>query len=48
MKKFLKKRSGAIMLGLGAGILTLDLMGVSGVVTFAIGIILIVEGIDKV
>ena len=48
MKKFLKKRSGAIMLGLGATILALDIMGVKGIITFAIGIVLIVEGADRI
>tara|TARA_R100001082_G_scaffold55924_1_gene30795 strand:- start:494 stop:640 length:147 start_codon:yes stop_codon:yes gene_type:complete len=47
MKKFLKDKSGAIMLGVGAILLVSDLMGVEGVITFAVGIILIVEGVDR-
>ena len=47
MKKFLKDKSGAIMLGIGAMLLASDLMGVEGVITFAVGIILIVEGVDR-
>ena len=47
MKKFLKDKSGAIMLGVGAILLISDLMGVEGIITFAVGIILIVEGVDR-
>ena len=47
MKKFLKDKSGAIMLGVGAILLVSDLMGVEGVITFAVGIILMVEGVDR-
>jgi len=47
MKKFLKDKSGAIMLGVGAILLISDLIGVEGIITFAVGIILIVEGIDR-
>ena len=48
MKKFLKKKSGPIMVGIGAILLVSDLMGVEGVITFAVGIILIVEGVDRI
>jgi hypothetical protein len=48
MKKFLKDKSGPIMVGIGAILLVSDLMGVEGVITFAVGIILIVEGVDRV
>ena len=47
MKKFLKDKSGPIMVGIGAILLVSDLMGIEGVITFAIGIILIVEGVDR-
>jgi len=47
MKKFLKDKSGPIMVGIGAILLVSDLMGVEGAITFAIGIILIVEGVDR-
>ena len=47
MKKFLKEKSGPIMVGVGAILLVSDLMGVEGVITFAVGIILIVEGVDR-
>ena len=47
MKKFLKDKSGPIMMGVGAILLISDLMGVEGIITFAIGIILIVEGVDR-
>ena len=47
MKKFLKDKLGAIMLGIGAILLVSDLMGVEGVITFAVGIILMVEGVDR-
>ena len=47
MKKFLKDKSGAIMLGVGAVLLVSDLIGVEGVIAFAVGIILIVECIDR-
>ena len=47
MKKFLKDKSGPIMAGIGAILLVSDLMGVEGAITFAVGIILIVEGIDR-
>ena len=47
MKKFLKDKSGPIMMGIGTILLVSDLMGVEGVITFAVGIILIVEGIDR-
>ena len=48
MKKFLKEKSGPIMVGIGAILLVSDLMGVEGVITFAVGIILIVEGVDRI
>jgi len=48
MKKFLKDKSGAIMLGVGAILLISDLIGVEGVITFAVGVILMVEGIDRI
>ena len=48
MKKFLKDKSGPIMMGIGVILLVSDLMGVEGVITFAIGIILIVEGVDRI
>ena len=48
MKKFLKDKSGAIMLGIGSMLLITDLLGIEGVITFAVGIILIVEGIDRI
>ena len=48
MKKFLKDKSGPIMVGIGAILLVSDLMGIEGVITFAIGIILIVEGVDRI
>jgi hypothetical protein len=47
MKKFLKDKSGPIMVGIGAILLTSGLMGVEGAITFAIGIILMVEGVDR-
>jgi len=47
MKKFLKDKSGPIMMGVGAILLVSDLMGVEGVITFAVGIILMVEGVDR-
>ena len=47
MKKFLKDKSGPIMMGIGAVLLVGDLMGVEGIITFAVGIILIVEGVDR-
>ena len=47
MKKFLKDKSGAIMLGVGAILLISDLIGVEGVITFAVGVILMVEGVDR-
>jgi|TARA_R100001463_G_scaffold55606_2_gene107282 hypothetical protein len=48
MKKFLKDKSGVIMLGVGSILLISDLMGVEGAITFAVGIILMVEGIDRI
>ena len=48
MKKFLKDKSGPIMMGVGAILLVSDLMGVEGAITFAVGIILIVEGVDRI
>ena len=48
MKKFLKDKSGVIMLSVGCVLLISDLMGVEGVITFAVGIILMVEGIDRI
>ncbi len=48
MKKFLKEKSGPIMVGIGAILLVSDLMGIEGVITFAVGIILIVEGVDRI
>ena len=47
MKKFLKDKSGVIMLGVGSILLISDLMGVEGAITFAVGIILMVEGVDR-
>ena len=47
MKKFLKDKSGPIMMGIGAILLVSDLMGAEGIITFAVGIILIVEGVDR-
>ena len=48
MKKFLKEKSGPIMVGIGAILLVSDLMGIEGIITFAVGIILIVEGVDRI
>jgi len=48
MKKFLKDKSGPIMMGIGAVLLVSDLMGIEGIITFAVGIILIVEGVDRI
>ena len=48
MKKFLKEKSGPIMVGIGAILLVSDLMGIEGAITFAVGIILIVEGVDRI
>tara|TARA_R110002050_G_scaffold115856_1_gene232152 strand:- start:211 stop:357 length:147 start_codon:yes stop_codon:yes gene_type:complete len=48
MKKFLKDKSGVIMLGVGAILLISDLMGVEGAITFAVGVILMVEGVDRI
>ena len=48
MKKFLKEKSGPIMVGIGAILLVRDLMGIEGAITFAVGIILIVEGVDRI
>ena len=36
------------MVGIGAILLVSDLMGVEGAITFAVGIILIVEGVDRI
>jgi hypothetical protein len=47
MKKFLKDKSGPIMMGIGAVLLVSDLMGIEGIITFAVGVILIVEGVDR-
>ena len=47
MKKFLKDKSGPIIMGIGAILLVSDLMGIEGAITFAVGIILIVEGVDR-
>ena len=47
MKKFLKDKSGPIMMGIGAILLVSDLMGIEGIITFTVGIILIVEGVDR-
>ena len=47
MKKFLKDKSGPIMMGIGAVLLVSDLMGIEGIITFAVGIVLIVEGVDR-
>ena len=47
MKKFLKDKSGVIMLSVGAILLISDLMGVEGAITFAVGVILMVEGVDR-
>ena len=47
MKKFLKDKSGPIMMGIGVILLVSDLMGVEGLIVFAVGIILIVEGADR-
>ena len=43
----IKKHKAVIMVTTGAVILLLDLLGIKGVVTFAVGIILIIEGIDR-
>ena len=43
----IKKYKAVIMVTTGVVILLLDLLGVKGVVTFAVGIILIIEGIDR-
>ena len=43
----IKKYKAHIMVAAGASILILDLLGINGAVTFAIGIILITEGVSK-
>ena len=50
MKKFLKEKNGIIMIGLGSTILISDLIGIDSVLTavVGIGIILIVEGVDRI
>lgn len=47
MKKFFKEKSGAIMMVLGAVLLAADLAGVEGAITFAVAIVLIVEGTSR-
>tara|TARA_R100000808_G_C2063381_1_gene93846 strand:- start:122 stop:268 length:147 start_codon:yes stop_codon:yes gene_type:complete len=47
MKEFLKEKSGLIMVIIGSALLASDLMGISGGVPLAIGLILIIEGIDR-
>ncbi len=44
----IKKYKAQIMVATGATILILDLLGIKGAVTFAIGIILIIEGMSKI
>ena len=48
MKKFLKDNSGTLMVILGSLMIFSDLIGFDGVITFAVGIVLIVEGIDRI
>jgi|TARA_R110001606_G_scaffold318389_1_gene465247 hypothetical protein len=44
----IKKYKAQIMVATGATILILDLLGIKGAVTFAIGIILMIEGMSKI
>ena len=44
----IKKYKGIIMVTTGVAILVLDLLGIKGAVTLAIGIILIIEGMDRI
>ncbi len=44
----IKKYKAQIMVATGASILILDLLGINGAVTFAIGIILMIEGMSKI
>tara|TARA_R110002110_G_scaffold158887_1_gene356489 strand:+ start:170 stop:316 length:147 start_codon:yes stop_codon:yes gene_type:complete len=48
MKKFLKDNSGTLMVILGGVIIFSDIIGFDGVITFAVGIVLIVEGLDRI
>ena len=48
MKKFLKDNSGPLMVIVGALMIFSDLIGFDGIVTIAVGIVLMVEGIDRV
>ena len=48
MREFLKQKSGLIMVIVGSALLVSDLIGINGGISLAIGIILIVEGIDRV
>ena len=43
----IKKYKAHIMVATGALILILDLLGINGTVTFAIGIILMIEGVSR-
>ena len=47
MREFLKQKSGLIMVIVGSALLVSDLMGINGGISLAIGIILIIEGIDR-
>jgi len=48
MKRIIKEKSGVILLLIGMTLLTMDIIGVSLPIMSVFGVILIIDGIDKI
>ena len=48
MKRIIKEKSGVILLSIGITLITMDMIGVSLPIMSVFGVILIIDGIDKI
>ena len=48
MKKIIKEKSGVILLSIGITLVTMDMIGVSFPLMSVFGVILIIDGLDKI
>ena len=48
MKKIVKEKSGVILLSIGITLVTMDIIGISLPIMSVFGVILIIDGIDKI
>ena len=48
MKRIIKEKSGVILLSIGITLVTMDMIGISLPIMSVFGVILIIDGIDKI